>query len=685
MANSLNIYYQNTQGLRTKTSTFKRNLTLNQFDIISLTETWLLDGVFDQELFDDRYLVWRRDRNYLNTHQKYGGGVLLAVRRDIPAIEQLDWQSSAEDLWVSLTIKKSKSSSNCLKIHICTLYLTNENGGNSFKVQLENFSRKLSDIVLSHPDDKFIIMGDFNLSNLVWHRECDHFLPSNISGAAQCNFFDIITMCNLHQYNNCHNISSNRLLDLVFANELLNIRWCSDPLVPENVHHKSLIITINNTKVKPLDVNSRIKYFYGSGDYKSFSSALDSVDWNKVLNTGTLEDALKLLHKNIYGLRDKFIPHKLITGNHYPPWYSSALKKVLKEKFSYWKKYKIYCNLYDYNTFSLLRDRAKELEVTCYELYLKTVQESVTKNPKALFSYVKSSSKSSSSFPSTMIYNDKTADNGRDVCELFNQYFKSTFLQSSQTYPGQFDSSYDDDDNSNTLNVISNIEVLPDQVHNLLQSVNCNNGSGPDSISPIIISKCAKSLTIPLSILFRRSIDEGTVPVIWKSAFITPIHKAGKEKIEKMEQKSRCAGIEIRNIPKTNKETKSNLCSIIKNVGKVLNVDLTDSDIKDIYRISSKDLTNPIVVEFSTVIMKEKMIKGVKLFNKSKMKGDKLNTTHLNYATATKPVYISETLTQKTQKLFYLARNFAKNSNYNFCWMSRGALHSCTEIYSQKK
>ncbi|CAH2096644.1 unnamed protein product [Euphydryas editha] len=107
MANSLNIYYQNTQGLRTKTSTFKRNLTLNQFDIISLTETWLLDGVFDQELFDDRYLVWRRDRNYLNTHQKYGGGVLLAVRRDIPAIEQLDWQSSAEDLWVSLTIKKA--------------------------------------------------------------------------------------------------------------------------------------------------------------------------------------------------------------------------------------------------------------------------------------------------------------------------------------------------------------------------------------------------------------------------------------------------------------------------------------------------------------------------------------------------------------------------------------------------
>lgn len=51
------IYYQNVRGLRSKTLTFYRNLSLVSYDIIILTETWLNDSVFDSELFDSRYVV----------------------------------------------------------------------------------------------------------------------------------------------------------------------------------------------------------------------------------------------------------------------------------------------------------------------------------------------------------------------------------------------------------------------------------------------------------------------------------------------------------------------------------------------------------------------------------------------------------------------------------------------------
>lgn len=148
-----------------------------------------------------------------------------------------------------------------------------------------------------------------------------------------------------------------------------------------------------------------------------------------------------------------------------------------------------------------------------------------------------------------------------------------------------------------------------------------------------------------------------------------------EEKIERMEQKSRNAGIEIRNIPKTHEETKGNLSNIVKNIGKVLKMDLVDADIRDVYRIKSKDMSNPIILELSSVITKEKIINGVKSFNKSKSKDEKLNTAHLNYANPSKPIYISETLSQGTQKLFYLARKFSKTHNYKFCWTSRGAVY----------
>lgn len=148
-----------------------------------------------------------------------------------------------------------------------------------------------------------------------------------------------------------------------------------------------------------------------------------------------------------------------------------------------------------------------------------------------------------------------------------------------------------------------------------------------------------------------------------------------EQKIESMERKSKVTGIEIRNIPKKSGETKESLSESVKGLGKVLKIDLGNLDIRDVYRINSKDGSNPIIAEFSSAIIKEKIISNVKTFNKSKPKNEKLNTSHLNYTGPNKPLFVSETLTQNTQKLFYLARHFQKNFGYAFCWTSRGIVY----------
>lgn len=45
----------------------------------------------------------------------------------------------------------------------------------------------------------------------------------------------------------------------------------------------------------------------------------------------------------------------------------------------------------------------------------------------------------------------------------------------------------------------------------------------------IFIVKHADILVIPLCLLYRRSLNEGIVPSIWLSAFITPVHKKGEK------------------------------------------------------------------------------------------------------------------------------------------------------------
>lgn len=161
------------------------------------------------------------------------------------------------------------------------------------------------------------------------------------------------------------------------------------------------------------------------------------------------------------------------------------------------------------------------LEETCYKNYISRVENAVVDNPKYFWSYTKSLSKGSQSLPAVMKYDSTQADTGESVCNLFADYFKTTFLCSSSSGVQPMI------EPTATSTSICDIEINSNEVLKLLKSVDLNKGAGPDFIPPILISNCAESLVNPLCVIFRRSLAEGTVPRIWKSAFVTPVHKSG--------------------------------------------------------------------------------------------------------------------------------------------------------------
>lgn len=154
-----------------------------------------------------------------------------------------------------------------------------------------------------------------------------------------------------------------------------------------------------------------------------------------------------------------------------------------------------------------------------------------------------------------------------------------------------------------------------------------------------------------------------------------------EDKVESLERKSLLTSIEIRNIPKATANNdplqhKLELCQLVKNLGNALQVNLSDSDIKDIYRNNpKKDNSSKITVEFTSTLTKDKIISAIKSYNRSKPKGQKLNSENLKMSGPIKPVYVSESLTYKMQSLFFLARQFAKDYDYNICWTARGVVY----------
>ncbi|KAK9758999.1 hypothetical protein QE152_g331 [Popillia japonica] len=105
---SLTVFYQNVRGLRTKLQdVYLESHNLN-YDVIILTETWLLDSIPSSELFCPSYSVYRRDRDSSTSLKQRGGGVLIAVRSDYPSSLIKLPSNFCEEIYVSLLIENKE-------------------------------------------------------------------------------------------------------------------------------------------------------------------------------------------------------------------------------------------------------------------------------------------------------------------------------------------------------------------------------------------------------------------------------------------------------------------------------------------------------------------------------------------------------------------------------------------------
>lgn len=149
-----------------------------------------------------------------------------------------------------------------------------------------------------------------------------------------------------------------------------------------------------------------------------------------------------------------------------------------------------------------------------------------------------------------------------------------------------------------------------------------------------------------------------------------------ENKIEEMETGSRKANFVLKNVPKLSGETKEELIGLVMTLSNNIDCSLTKSDIKDIYRVRGKnDIQNtPIVVETGSTLIKNDVLKKGKLFNKKHH--SKLCCKHLGFKSQEDtPVFLSEHLTAKGSRLYFLARDLIKTGGYKYCWTAYGKVY----------
>lgn len=147
-----------------------------------------------------------------------------------------------------------------------------------------------------------------------------------------------------------------------------------------------------------------------------------------------------------------------------------------------------------------------------------------------------------------------------------------------------------------------------------------------------------------------------------------------EEKMEHIERHRRATCVEIKNIPYVPGETKQTLLKYVQTIASVLNTHVDQHSVRDVFRISKKDSEDrTIIVDFTSVLIKETMIRKYKDYNKNN-RTSKFSTESLRLSGPRKPVFISENLTPKMKRILYLSKEYGRSNSYDHCWVSHGRI-----------
>jgi hypothetical protein len=231
-------------------------------------------------------------------------------------------------------------------------------------------------------------------------------------------------------------------------------------------------------------------------------------DWVSILNEGI----------------NSFIPKRLVSDTHRPKWIDADVKHLSNRVKSARRKANRNNRASSWSKFKTLRNQLRNLTRDKYRSHVNALGEEVKTNPKKLWSFYHSKTKSNS-IPDTVRLNEQSASDGMAKAELFNQHFYSVFSHQPPTVLPEI-----------SIFKNENLECLSftaELVEKVLDKLDVSKASGPDGISPRILKSCAKVLSASLAFIFTASMKTGVVPKCWKDANVVPIFKKkDKESVE---------------------------------------------------------------------------------------------------------------------------------------------------------
>lgn len=513
----LSIFYQNLSGVKSKTQDFFLNLSETDYDCLALTETWLNDTFFDSELIDNRYVVYRKDRDLRRTNKRDGGGVILAVNKRFKTerLDKLEYED-VESLWVKIYFDEKRY------IIVSVVYFP----PNTAKELYEHFFERLHVYSESHlTDNNLIVIGDFNLrllSKYLLEKEHNEDLPP-----LESMVLEQISYFNFNQLNEVKNLNG-YCLDFVLTNvPICHVSESHYSLVKPDRHHPCLNVTCESFRVRQEKPKEDSFYNFVRADNVNLYFALRDTDWTELYTMSDPNEAVLLFYKILYSVIDIHVPKTKICKQKFPTWYTPEIKQMIKLKSRLHNKFKQTKSGADYIEFSNIRRQLKWKLKLAYRSYCQLQESCIKDDPNMFWNFIKNK-KSNSSADHILVYEDEVLITDSQKCEAFAKCFKAVYTNEvTDINIAEIAKS----PISDKVDILKIDEISENDLVKSFKTLKPKKSKGPDGLPQYFYKAFSELLVTPLLYIFNLSLRTKTFPKLWKHANVCPIPKVAMTKL----------------------------------------------------------------------------------------------------------------------------------------------------------
>ena len=484
----------------------------NNFDLIALSETWFSSDIFDSEILNSSYTLYRKDRDLGRTNVSRGGGVLIGVSSKYQSY-QLDFNDIHDKIpfvdivGVKITIGKA--------FHfVINLYIPPNISGISYDLLFKGLCNLP---YLINNNVNLTIIGDFNIKDLVLHNSNDYSGTGSVAVTAMKNFMSFL---NVNQMNSILN-HNGRILDAVLSNSVALVSESPDPLLIVDPHHPALEILIDY-KQTPYKFPEKYhtSYNFRKANFNRLYNDLLNTNWSFLDTVSDADVACNLLYSKLNSLfTDSVLKKRKRSNSAYPVWFTRNIIRDIEKKNICHRRFKLTGSAHAYEEYKIIRTRLKKSITSARQVFTNRAEQELCNNPASFWSFI-NSFKNESGLPTSMTLGKSNLNNPQDIVNGFANYFQQSYIHSSVRDPSKWNT-------DNNVSSISVPAVNEDLVLQALKTFKNNTTCGPDEIPSFLLRDCATIFAKPLTMLFNLILKTQSFPNIWKQTKIVPVFKSG--------------------------------------------------------------------------------------------------------------------------------------------------------------